>query len=159
MEGRDEAQNGDEGGESLYNGEAVLDLGVRDEDDDMSPDEDDLLAEPSSSTSSKRKRGKLAQVTDTTPRGRFAKPILPDEEDEEDEGSSGSEGETAAWGRQYYSRPSTRRAAETGAEMDEEREEEREMEEKEVIRLQKLARGQLNAGDWGLEDIEVPDDS
>jgi hypothetical protein len=94
---------------------------------------------------------------DLSTKGRFGKGDESSEySDSEGEEGSGSESEEEeGWGRQYYSRPSTRREKEGENVYDEKREEERELEEKEVRKLQKRAREALaGAEDWGLDDVE-----
>ncbi|CAK9780478.1 hypothetical protein CC85DRAFT_256804 [Cutaneotrichosporon oleaginosum] len=139
------------------NGEEVLGLNVhkfrRDEDADEEADEEDEEEWPEPKQLKRLSKAK----PDLSTKGRFGK----EEEDsddysEEEESSSGSESEEEGWGRQYYSRPSTRREKEDEGTYDEKREEERELEEKEVRKLQKRAREALSgAEDWGLDDVEV----
>lgn len=137
-------------------GEEVLGLDVprfNDEDEEEDDFEDDEEVAP------KVKQRKLKAKPDNSTKGRFGKEDVSsddyDDDEEEDEEESGSEEEEEGWGRQYYSRPSTRRAKEKEDEYDEKREEERDMEEKEVRRLQRRAREALAEDDWGLDDVEV----
>ncbi|KAL1413088.1 something about silencing protein 10 [Vanrija albida] len=140
-------------------GDEVLGLSVpsrrrddnEEEEEDFDEDEDDAPLP---------KQRKAKAKADLSTKGRYGKEeVDSDEEEEEDDGSdasgSGSEiDDEEGWGRQYYSRPSTRREKETDA-YDEKREEERELEEKEVRRLQRRAREAMGGDDWGLDDIEV----
>lgn len=117
------------------------------DDDEEQYDEDEAYDEDEEEDEALTKRGRKEKVKpDHSTKGRFGK-----ESDSEDEGS-GSETEEEGWGRQYHSRPSTRREKE-GDEYDSEREQERELEEKEVRRLQRKAREAVSAEDWGLDDL------
>jgi U3 small nucleolar RNA-associated protein 3 len=105
-----------------------------------------------------RKTRKEQVKPDLSTRGRFGKAADSDEDDldldlsdEEIEGGDEDEEDEEGWGRQYYSRPSTRREKEDPGEYDEKREEERELEEKEVRRLQKKAAEGMTADDWGFD--------
>ena len=110
-------------------------------------DNDDEAYEPAESSSSKRK-GK-AKAVNSAKRGRFAKEDVEQDEEGSEEGSSSDEG---GWGRQYYSKPSNRRAKEDPTQYEATREEERELEENEVKRLQKKARSSLQGvEDWGFD--------
>lgn len=108
------------------------------------------------------KKRKEKSKPDMSKKGRFGKPVVSsDEEDEGGQGSSGSSGsgsdtDEERWGRQYYSRPSTRKEKEElRGEVDvEKREEEREMEVREVRRLQRKAREGMGGDDWGFADGE-----
>lgn len=138
-------------------GEEVLGLGLdRDDDDDA---EDEGEDEDEGEWDAPAKKGRKEKVKpDLSTKGRFGKEEVSSDEysdEDDDESGSGSEEEEEGWGRQYYSRPSTRRAKEKEDEYDEKREEEREMEEKEVRRLQRRAREALGEDDWGLDDVEV----
>jgi U3 small nucleolar RNA-associated protein 3 len=120
-------------------------------------DEDDDEGEYDQVVSRKMRKEKLKP--DLSTRGRFGKAADSDEEDLDldlsDEDIQGEdedeEDEEEGWGRQYYSRPSTRREKEVEGEYDEKREEERELEEKEVRRLQKKAAEGMTADDWGVD--------
>jgi U3 small nucleolar RNA-associated protein 3 len=102
------------------------------------------------------KERKVKAKADLSTKGRFGKEEVSSDEYSSDEGSgSGSDEDEEGWGRQYYSRPSTRREREKEDEYDEKREEERDMEEREVRRLQRRARESLAEDDWGLDDVAV----
>lgn len=143
-------------------GDEVLGLNVhkfkRDDEDDEGDgeeyeDDEEEYAEP------KQLKRLSKAKPDLSTKGRFGKEEEDsDEYSDDDESGSGSdsEEEEEGWGRQYYSRPSTRREKENEDEYNEKREEERELEEKEVRKLQKKARETLSgAEDWGLDDVEV----
>ncbi|TXT15972.1 hypothetical protein VHUM_00475 [Vanrija humicola] len=137
-------------------GDEVLGLDVpsrrRDEEEDEEFEEDDEDEAPLP------KQRKAKAKADLSTKGRYGKEeVDSDEESEDGSDASGSGSEIddeEGWGRQYYSRPSTRREKETD-DYDEKREEERELEEKEVRRLQRRAREAMGGDDWGLDDIEV----
>ncbi|BEI83254.1 hypothetical protein CcaverHIS002_0311220 [Cutaneotrichosporon cavernicola] len=149
----EEESDGDIGAD----GDEVLGLNVhkfgRDEDAEEEYEEgEEEWAEP------KQLKRLSKAKPDLSTKGRFGK----EEEDSDDyseddsEEDSGSESEEEGWGRQYYSRPSTRREKEDEGAYDDKREEDRELEEKEVRKLQKRAREALSgAEDWGLDDVEV----
>jgi U3 small nucleolar RNA-associated protein 3 len=133
-------------------GEEVLGLKYdRAGDDDDEEDDGEEWDEEEDEAPAKQRKQKVKP--DLSTKGRYGKEEDSDEysdEDEDGEAGSGSEDDEEGWGRQYYSRPSTRRAKEKEDEYDEKREEEREMEEREVRRLQRRAREALDADDWGL---------
>ena len=140
---RQEAQDEDVNG---YEGEGVLDIPDEEEDD-----EDEMLDEDDEETPIRKPKTKSALLPDLN-RGRFAKQDHPEEDEEDEASGSGSESGSEAWGRQYYSRPSNRRAKEDP--LDSAREEERELEENEVKRLQKKSRSELQGeDDWGLTRV------
>lgn len=144
----DEDINGDLGEEVFGLEEPKRRMTAEDDDEEMEEDEDDYDSEDDAPTGKQRKE--KAKV-DYSSKGRFGK-----ESDSEDAGSDSEEEE--GWGRQYYSRPSTRREKE-GDEYDSEREEERELEEKEVRRLQRKGREAVAAEDWGLDDVLADGDA
>ena len=127
-----------------YEGEGVLDIS-EEEDEGFSDNEDDDVIPSRKSTTKSTKQPNLK-------RGRFAKEDLDDVSEDEEALESGSSSGSETWGRQYYSRPSNRRAKEDP--LDATREEERELEENEVKRLQKKARSELQGeDDWGLTRV------
>ncbi|GMK53783.1 hypothetical protein CspeluHIS016_0103690 [Cutaneotrichosporon spelunceum] len=151
---RDEESDEDIGAD----GDEVLDLNVHKFGRDQDAEEDEDEVEDEEEWAEPRQLKRLSKAKpDLSTKGRYGK----EEEDsddysEDDEEESGSESEEEGWGRQYYSRPSTRREKEDEGAYDEKREEERELEEKEVRKLQKRAREALSgAEDWGLDDVEV----
>ena len=142
------------------------------EEDFVGPDGEEVLSldKPSSSrraalptdestdVTAQRKRRKEKIKPDLSARGRFGKPVesSDDEALEESGEDDDEEGDEEGWGRQYYSRPSTRREKEDQTGLDEKREEERDMEEREVKRLQRKGREAIGADDWGFE-LDGPD--
>lgn len=125
------------------------------EEEDAYEDEEEEEAVPAV------KKRKDKSKADVTTKGRFGKPIVSSDEEEEGGSSgsgsgSGSDTDEERWGRQYYSRPSTRKEKEElRGEIDvEKRDEEREMEVKEVRRLQRKAREGMAGEDWGFADGE-----
>lgn len=151
---RDDESEDDVGAE----GEEVLGLNVHKFGRDDNVEEDDEEDEEEWAEPEQLKRLSKAKP-DLSTKGRFGKQEEDSDDYSEDEEESGSESEAEeeeGWGRQYYSRPSTRREKEDKGVYNEQREEERELEEKEVRKLQKRAREALSgAEDWGLDDVDV----
>lgn len=135
-------------------GEAVLGLDLPDRGGE---DEDDQEEEEADWDEAAPKARKEKVKPDLTTKGRFGKDEDSDDfEEEEDDSAAETDEDDEGWGRQYYSKPSARRAKERDDVYDEKREEERELEEKEVRRLQRRAREAIGgAEDWGLDDVEV----
>lgn len=143
----DDDVNADEGEEVF-----ALDLPKkrrsRAEDEDFEDDEEGDDVVPT------KKGRKEKKKMDVSGKGRFGKPIEDSDEEDEAEGSGSSDEDDEGWGRQYYSKPSNRRAKEDEDAYDEQREEDREMEEREVKRLQRKAREAFGGEeDWGLEEV------
>ncbi|ORX37186.1 Sas10 C-terminal domain-domain-containing protein [Kockovaella imperatae] len=127
-------------------GERVLDIPSFAEPSSSDGESDDKGAE---SSRSGKKRAK-APISDAQLRGRFAKEAAAEVDVGDEIESSGDEEE--GWGRQYYSKPSNRRAREDPQAYEASREEERELEVNEVRRLQKKARLDLRGTeDWGFD--------
>lgn len=142
----------DESDEDMDVGDEVMAIRGRPsgmDEDEVDYDDDEAEGEVDGPTPKGRKEKPKKDVA----KGRFGKAI-PDSDDSES-GSSGSESEEEeGWGRQYYAMPSARREKQKEDEYDERREEDRELEEREVRRLQRKARENLDADDFGLEDDE-----
>jgi U3 small nucleolar RNA-associated protein 3 len=140
----------DDSDEDMDVGEEVMAIRGRESDDQ----EDEHVQDDEDEMEAPRKVRK-EKTREETPRGRFGKAVV--DSDASESGSDSESEDEEGWGRQYYAMPSSRREKQNEDEYDERREEDRELEEREVRRLQRKARENLDADDFGLEDeVEAP---